>query len=66
MSRGYPDEKLVVIQNGFDTTQFRPNNEARFKIRREWGIADEQVLIGLVARFDPVKDHATFCALPRY
>jgi glycosyltransferase involved in cell wall biosynthesis len=60
ISRGYPDEKLVVIQNGFDTTQFRPNNEARFKIRREWGIADEQVLIGLVARFDPVKDHATF------
>jgi glycosyltransferase involved in cell wall biosynthesis len=59
-SRGYPAAKLVVIQNGFDTTQFRPNNEARFKIRREWGIADDQILIGLVARFDPVKDHATF------
>ena len=60
MSRGYPGEKLVVIHNGFDTTQFRPNNEARLRIRHEWGIADEDILIGLVARFDPVKDHATF------
>jgi len=60
LSRGFPGKKLVVIQNGFDTTQFHPNAEARSKIRREWGIADDQILIGLVARFDLVKDHATF------
>src|SRR5438128_5050560 len=60
LSRGFPGKKLLVIQNGFNTTQFHPNAEARSTIRREWGIAEDQILIGLVARFDLVKDHATF------
>jgi glycosyltransferase involved in cell wall biosynthesis len=60
VAQGFPADKLTVIQNGFDTEHFRPNREARLKVRREWGISDEQVLIGLVARFDPVKDHLTF------
>jgi glycosyltransferase involved in cell wall biosynthesis len=56
---GLADERATVIPNGIDTERFRPNAEARPQIRSEWGIGDE-VLIGLVARFDPMKDHATF------
>ncbi|MCA9877720.1 MAG: glycosyltransferase [Thermomicrobiales bacterium] len=49
-----------VIPNGFDTTTLAPNREARYRVRAEWGIADDVPVIGLVARLDPVKDHATF------
>ena len=50
---------MVVIQNGFDTDVFRPDPAQRARIRREWGIGDE-LLIGVVARLHPQKDHATF------
>ena len=57
---GYPAEKMVVIPNGIDTNRFRPDSVVREKIRAEWGVEDDQVLIGLVARLDPMKDHGTF------
>jgi len=60
LSQGVPAEKLVLVHNGFDTEQFHPNGKARINIRNEWGIANNQILIGMVARFDPVKDHETF------
>src|SRR5688572_6393046 len=52
---------MVVIPNGFDTDVFRPDPTERARIRREWGIGDE-VLIGVIARLHPQKDHATFLA----
>jgi glycosyltransferase involved in cell wall biosynthesis len=60
LSKGFSAEKLALIHNGFDTDYFRPHEETRITVRREWGIADHEILIGMVARFDPVKDHATF------
>ena len=57
---GYSESKLEVIPNGFDLGTFRPNREARDAIRRTLGIPDDVPLIGLVARFDPFKDHRTF------
>ncbi len=57
---GYPRAKMVTIPNGFDTDLFRPAPEARTWLRRELGIGKEAFLIGLVARFDPMKDHANF------
>jgi glycosyltransferase involved in cell wall biosynthesis len=60
LSQGFPAQKLVLIHNGFDTEQFHPDGEARNKVRREWGIANDKILVGLVARFDPIKDYETF------
>lgn len=57
---GYPSEKTVVIPNGIDTARFYPNPSAREQIRREWGITEHEMLIGLVARLDPMKDHPSF------
>ena len=59
---GYDDTRMVVIPNGFDTDIFRPAPEARDRVRRECGIADNALVVGLPARFDPQKDHATFLA----
>ncbi len=57
---GYPAERIVVIPNGIDTTRFYPNVEARERIRTQWGVGEDEFLIGLVGRLDPMKDHETF------
>lgn len=57
---GFPSEKMTVIPNGIDTHLFYPDRLARKRIRLEWGIYDDTVLVGLVGRLDPIKDHFTF------
>jgi glycosyltransferase involved in cell wall biosynthesis len=62
---GYAPEKSRVIPNGVDTYQFRPDAEARASVRKELGLDGQATLIGLVARFSPVKGHETFFAAAR-
>lgn len=63
---GYTPRQFEVIPNGFDTEVFRPSTHARSSLRSELGISEETPLIGLVARFDPMKDHATFFMAARH
>jgi glycosyltransferase involved in cell wall biosynthesis len=60
LSHGFPNEKIIVIHNGIDTDRFKPDNEARGRVRHEWGIREGEKLVGLVGRLDPMKDHPTF------
>lgn len=60
LALGYARHKLVVIANGFDTDAFRPDPAARDSVRRELGLSAEALLVGLMARFHPQKDHLTF------
>ncbi len=64
-SLGYRRDKLVVIPNGFDVSVFRPDSAARDSLRSELGLPAETLLIGLVARFDPQKDHRNFVEAAR-
>jgi|Deesub1362A_J573_1020465.scaffolds.fasta_scaffold01015_13 glycosyltransferase involved in cell wall biosynthesis len=57
---GYAEEKMVVIPNGFDLEAFKPDETARCAVRHELGIPDSALLIGMVARFHPQKDHHNF------
>ncbi|HEV7573790.1 MAG TPA: glycosyltransferase [Thermoanaerobaculia bacterium] len=57
---GYRPRAWYFIPNGFDLTRFRPNAEARREIRAEAGIHEQTPLVGLISRFDPMKDHAGF------
>ena len=57
---GYAADKSIVIPNGFEISRFCPAPEARVSLREELGLSPESLLIGLVARFDPQKDHASF------
>lgn len=59
LAMGYAAEPMVVIPNGFDLEAFRPDPQARASVRRELALADSARLIGVVARFDPHKDHQT-------
>ncbi len=60
VAAGYPAHKMVVIPNGIDTRKFVPNPLARERVRAEWGVTENEDLIGLVGRIDPMKDHETF------
>jgi glycosyltransferase involved in cell wall biosynthesis len=57
---GYRLEKRVIIPNGFDCQALRPDEVARKEVRAELGVSDDIVLVGLVARYHPMKDHAGF------
>lgn len=57
---GYRADKRLIVPNGFDVDLFRPCADARISLRRELGIPDDAVLLGLIARYHWVKDHATF------
>lgn len=59
---GYAEAKATLIPNGFDTDRFRPDEDAREQTRRAWGIGANDLVIGVVARYHPHKDHATFLA----
>ncbi|MEO8378947.1 MAG: glycosyltransferase [Acidobacteriota bacterium] len=57
---GYAARKMVIIPNGFDLEQFRPDVDARRSVREELGLSMQSPIVGLVARYDPMKDHALF------
>ena len=57
---GFDGSKSRVIPNGFDVTRFAPSATSRREVRLELGLPADAVLIGLVARAHPMKDHAMF------
>ncbi len=57
---GYSPDQMVVLPNGFDTERFKPDLQCRKVLQKELGMEDGDFVVGLVARFDPQKDHATF------
>jgi glycosyltransferase involved in cell wall biosynthesis len=59
---GYRAKRWELIPNGVDLERFRPDAVARSEVRAELGTDDGTALVGLVARYDPMKDHETFIA----
>jgi glycosyltransferase involved in cell wall biosynthesis len=55
---GYAGRRVEVVPNGFDTGRFRPDPEMRACWRARLGIGPATQLIGHVARYHPMKDHA--------
>lgn len=54
---GYDSSKLLVIPNGYDLTQFKPDSSLRALARDELGFGENEFVLGKVGRFDPLKDH---------
>jgi glycosyltransferase involved in cell wall biosynthesis len=60
IARGLPADRIAVIANGIDTEMMRPDLAAGRALRATWRIAEDEFVIGMVARVDPMKDHANF------
>jgi glycosyltransferase involved in cell wall biosynthesis len=55
---GYDVNKFVIIPNGVDLSKFKPDLGARNRLRKSIFRGRDCFAIGMVARFDPQKDHA--------
>ena len=54
-----PDQ-ILILPNGIDTSRFDPENVDRIKIRKEFNIGSEEIVLGMLARFTPGKGHEEF------
>jgi len=57
---GYASQKMQVIPNGFDLSKFTPDLERRLATRSLLGFAEDELVVGMVARLHPMKDHRNF------
>ncbi len=63
---GYREHCSLVIPNGVDLKEFIPNEQARQNVRQEIGISSKTPMIGLIGRFDPLKNHDGFIKAAGY
>jgi len=55
------EEKIEVIPLGFDLNRFRENKEdKRIAFRKEWNIEDHEIVVAIVGRLVPIKNHYFF------
>lgn len=54
---GYDSTKMLVVGNGYNLDQFKPDQNARKKLRSELGLSDDVLLLGMVGRFNVQKNH---------
>lgn len=59
---GFRPRRFDYIVNGLDVDRFRPDPEARAALRAELDLPDGVPVLAVVARVDPMKDHAGFLA----
>ncbi len=58
---GFNSERTTIIPNGFDCDLFHPRpDNIKNEIRENLGLDLQTFLIGLIARYHPVKDQQTF------
>jgi glycosyltransferase involved in cell wall biosynthesis len=57
---GYRPRRWLYIPNSLDLREFRPDVDAARWLRSELNLPSDALLIGYIARFHPIKDHATF------
>ncbi len=61
-SIGYHPRRWDYIPNGYDTALLRPDETARSRSRAALGLDPSAIVIGMAARYHPMKDHAAFLA----
>jgi len=57
---GWPAERTEVLPNGLDLSRFRPDPIARETFRAAQGWQADTPVVGMVARWSPVKNHRLF------
>src|SRR3546814_20967168 len=57
---GYDAPRMLVIENGVDTERFRPSDRLLNRVYAEHSISPDAPTLGMLTRFDSIKDHRTF------
>lgn len=57
--------KMIVIPLGFDFSPFLEMEKYKGRLRQEWNIKEEEIVVGIVARLCPIKNHAMFLKAAR-
>lgn len=61
-----PSDRLYTILGGVDTARFHADRQAGAEMRRQYGYADDDIVMGLLGRMDEVKGiRETLAALAR-
>lgn len=54
------EDKIVLMHNGIIIEKFDPVKAERKKVRDEFGFKDDEIVVGMLARFSPGKGHEEF------
>ena len=57
---GYRNARNAIIPTGFDLDRFKADPKQRQRLRSGLGLGDGSLLVGLIARYHPVKGHRLF------
>lgn len=60
VARGYEKNKMLVIPNGYMLSQLKRTPAMRQNARAIFGFGDKDIVVGIVGRFDPMKDYRNF------
>jgi glycosyltransferase involved in cell wall biosynthesis len=63
--QGFDISRAVVIPNGIDIERFRPDETLRGEFRAEYGVAHDEMAVGIVARIDAMKGYPIFAKAMR-
>lgn len=56
-----PTDKISIVPNGFDLQRFVTDTEQkRSAFRKKYGFSEDDLLIGIIGRLAPVKNHVLF------
>lgn len=63
---GFAARKMVVIPNGYDFSDFSYNQADRQQVRERTGFSESDIVIGVVGRFDALKDFQNFVLAAKF
>ena len=60
------EARVLLLYDSIDTERFNPAKVKGKMIRKEFGISDDELLIGMSGRFSPGKGHEEFISAAKY
>ncbi len=57
---GFARKNDVFIPNGFHLEELKSHPANKQNVRDEFGIDSKDIVVGMMARYDPIKDHVNF------
>ena len=60
VARGFRNKRIRVVSNGIDAHCYQFNENSRDMMRGSWGVECHELLIGMVGRLHPDKNHQNF------